>query len=205
MKKYFLGVAVILSILFCLFVLVGFVFNRVLSVPTGAMANTIIPGENIVTSRFYSEIKRGDIMVFKFPGDPKIPYIKRVIGMPGESIQIRGQKVFINNQELQEKRVQCEILQDDKAPLKEFSTDGTGIYSTYHDKNRELGYASHGMKYGVQEPFTIPAGEYFVLGDSRDNSLDSRYWGTVKADAMLFKARSIFSSPVDSRNFTDLK
>ncbi len=205
MKKYLFGLGGILLLFFCVFVLVGFVFNRVLSVPTGAMANTIIPGEHIVTSRFYSEIKRGDIMVFKYPGDPKIPYIKRVIGMPGETILIRGQKVFINNQELQEKRVQCEILQDDKAPLKEFSTEGTGNYSTYYDKNREPDYASHGKKYGVKEPFTIPAGEYFVMGDSRDNSLDSRYWGTVKTDAMLFKAKSIFSSPVVSRNLTELK
>ena len=205
MKKYLLTIAAILSILFCIFILVGFVFNRVMSVPTGAMANTIIPGELILTSRFYSEIKRGDIMVFKYPGDPKIPYIKRVIGMPGETIQIRGQKVFINYQELKEKRVQCELLQDDKAPLKEFSTEGTGNYSTYYDKNREPDDVSHEMKYGVQAPFTIPAGEYFVLGDSRDNSLDSRFWGTVKADAMLFKARSILSSPVTSRFFTELK
>ncbi len=205
MKKYLLTIAAILSILFCIFILVGFVFNRVMSVPTGAMANTIIPGELILTSRFYSEIKRGDIMVFKYPGDPKIPYIKRVIGMPGETIQIRGQKVFINDQELKEKRVQCELLQDDKAPLKEFSTEGTGNYSTYYDKNREPDDVSHEMKYGVQAPFTIPAGEYFVLGDSRDNSLDSRFWGTVKADAMLFKARSILSSPVTSRFFTELK
>jgi signal peptidase I len=204
MKKYLLTVAAILSILFCLYILVGFVFNRVMSVPTGAMANTIIPGELILTSRFYSEIKRGDIMVFKYPGDPKIPYIKRVIGMPGETIQIRGQKVFINNQELQEKRIQCELLQDDKAPLREISTEGTGNYSTYHDKDADHA-VSHQMKYGVNEPLKIPAGEYFVLGDSRENSLDSRYWGTVKANAMLFKARSILTSPVTSRSFTNLK
>ena len=205
MKKYFLGLFTILTLVFCVYVAVVFVFNRVMNVPTGGMANTIIPDELIVASRFYSEIKRGDIMVFRSPNEPKVPYIKRVIGMPGETILIRGRKVFINDKELREKRILCELLQDDKAPLKEFSTEGTGNYSTYYDKNREPDDVSHEMKYGVQAPFTIPAGEYFVLGDSRDNSLDSRFWGTVKADAMLFKARSILSSPVTSRFFTELK
>ena len=66
-------------------------------------------------------------MVFKYPLDPKINYIKRVIGLPGETIQIRGQKVFINDQELFEKRVLDEMnYRDEKAPLKEISSEGVG-------------------------------------------------------------------------------
>lgn len=207
MKKYILGIGAGLALLFLSLVGSGFYFNRVMNLPTGSMANTILPGEKFLVSGFYSEINRGDIMVFKFPPDPKISYIKRVIGLPGETIQIRGQKVFINNQELFEKRVTCEMnYQDEKAPLKEISIEGVGTYSTHHNKDNDPDDSTNSeMKYGVHEPLKIPSGEYFMMGDSRDNSLDSRYWGTVKAKAIEYKAKIIVSSPDDLRLFTDLK
>lgn len=144
-------------------------------------------------------------MIFKFPADTKIKYCMRVIGLLGEVIQVKGQKVYINNAELSEKRIHCEMdYQDLKAPLKEISAEGSSSYSTYHFSTDENA-SSRQMKFGVNEPYSIPAGEYFVLGDSRDNSLDSRFWGTVKAEAMLFKAIKIISSPDSARNFSDLK
>jgi signal peptidase I len=162
MKKYFLGLFAILTLVLCLYIAVVFIFNRVMNVPTGGMANTIIPDELIVASRFYSEIKRGDIMVFNSPNEPNTPYIKRVIGMPGETILIRGVTVFINDQELPERRVFCLLNRsDDKASLKEIFALGSGNYSVYFDKNEIRDDAStHQMKFAIRgEPFKIPAGE----------------------------------------------
>ncbi len=178
MKKYILGVVVAL-VLGVGLILSHLYFNRLVNLPTGGMSNTILPDEKVFSSGLYLEINRGDIMVFKYPKDPKINYIKRIVGMPGETIQIRGQKVFINDKELPEKRVLCELnYHDAKAPLKEISTEGTGSYNTYHDKEKlNNNSLNPEMKFAVDKPFQIPAGEYFVMGDSRDNSLDSRYWG----------------------------
>ena len=207
MRKYVIGVIGLIALIIFGIVVTGFYFNRILNMPTGSMSNTIIPGEKILVSGFFSQINRGDIMVFKFPKDPKIKYCMRVIGLSGETIEIRGQKVFINNQELIEKRVQTESSYlDDNSPLREFSTEGTGSYNTYH--NRVVATDDslhHQMKFGVQEPFKILVGEYFVMGDSRDNSVDSRFWGTVKANAMQYKAKKIISSPDPIRDFSDLK
>jgi signal peptidase I len=207
MKKIFLGIGVSLALLFLGLVGSGFYFNRIMYLPTGAMSNTIIVGEHILVSGFFSEIRRGDIMIFKFPNDPKIKYCMRVIGLPNETIQIRGQKVYINDQELFEKRIICELsYEGNNRQLKEISVEGSGSYNTYHDKDKSTDdpIPSY-IKYGVDQSFKIPAGEYFVMGDSRDNSLDSRSWGTVKTEAMLYKAKKIVSSPSDSRLFTDLK
>jgi signal peptidase I len=207
MKKYFLGALILLGLAFVGLIVTGFYFNRIMHLPTPGMSNTILVGEQILCTGVFSNINRGDIMIFKYPKDPKINYCMRVIGLPGETIQIRGQKVFINNKELQELRVQCEpSYLDDKSPLREFSTEGSGTYSTYHDRRIKVDDSTiQHMKFGIDAAFQIPAEEYFMMGDSRDNSEDSRYWGTVKTDFMQYKARKIISSPDPIRNFSDLK
>ncbi|MGH9753612.1 MAG: signal peptidase I [Blastocatellia bacterium] len=73
------------------------IYHRVVLVPTGAMANTIIPGDRVLCSTHVAEINRGDIVIFKLPTDPKVMYVKRVIGLPGETIQVKGRSVFINS------------------------------------------------------------------------------------------------------------
>src|SRR5262245_25467923 len=79
-------------------------FHRFVRVPTAAMANTIIPGDRVLCRTHLGEIKRGDIVLFKYATDPKVMYLKRVIGLPGETIQIKGRRVFINGGELPEER-----------------------------------------------------------------------------------------------------
>src|SRR5262245_25559146 len=97
------------------------------TVPTAAMANTILPGDSVLCLLHVGQIARGDIVMFELPDDPKVRYLKRVIGLPGERIQVRGVKIYINGQELAEARTfVADISTDRGAELKEISSEGQG-------------------------------------------------------------------------------
>lgn len=144
-------------------------------IPTGSMEQNLLIGDHLLVNKFiygihnsrlgkllpYREMRRGDVVVFKFPRDPAVDYVKRVIGLPGETIEILGRTVYVNGQ-----------------PLKE-------DYAYYSDP------ASERQHYG---PYRVPEGYYFVLGDNRDNSLDSRAWGFVPRDYVIGRAFIIYWS-----------
>lgn len=114
------------------------------TVPTGSMAKTIEPGDKLITSRLtylFSSPKRGDVIVFKFPDDEKQKFTKRIIGLPGEKVEIKDGKVYIN---------------DSPNPLNEPYVNGTVT--------------------GDYGPYNVPKDCYFMLGDNRGDSLDSRFW-----------------------------
>jgi signal peptidase I len=168
---------------------------RLDNVPTGSMANTIVPGDTVVISTEVGQIKRGDLVIFKLPPKPEVNYIKRIIGMPGETIQMKGMKVFINGRELPERRVMIALLPEQHRPYKELSSEGSGAYSVYYDQNGDHSEEGvPGMEFGVKAEYKIPTGHYFVLGDCRDNALDSRFWGTVPAENIIGRPVSIRSS-----------
>lgn len=141
----------------CAFIL-AFLINKFLIfkvvVPTGSMEPTVMPGDEIFATRIYnpSKIKRGEIVVFKKQGEKEL-LLKRVIGLPGDTIEIKdGGQVYVNGELLDEPFVKY--------------TDPLG--GTYH----------------------VPAGEYFMLGDNRANSRDSRYWKDpyIPGDDIVAKA-----------------
>jgi signal peptidase I len=194
-------------------------FLRLVTVPTGAMKNTILPGDHVALERFVTEIHRGDVVAFRYPRDPSTQFISRVVGLPGETIQIKSGVIFINGEELAEERsvVQRERTTDDKSALREISTTGAGSYRVYEyvkddeDESAMLAMmVEQDATFGGRQPFLIPPAEYFMMGDNRDNSLDSRFWGTVKREAITGKAWMIYWSGGDEgwrpkRIFTRVK
>jgi signal peptidase I len=199
-SKKMIALLIVIAILFGAWLFAA-LFFRYVKVPTGAMKNTILPGDRLVVNRFAQEIKRGDIIVFRYPKDTSILYVKRVIGLPGESIQIRQQKVYINGAELAEKRAfyaPDDSYEYDLKALKEERSEGEGSYTTLNQSRDETGEDEAlflpPTTFGLKEPFPIPQGHYFVLGDNRDDSLDSRYWGTVPKELITGKPFLIYAS-----------
>jgi signal peptidase I len=166
-------------------------------VPTGSMANTIIPGDYIVVKkRAFGAIRRGNLILFRYPEDPSVTYLFRVIGLPGEKIEIKDRSVLIDGRELPERRVTVRFDLDRlNMGLEEISAEGDGPYRVFYSERdglRESDLPSGG--YGTASPFQIPDNQYFVMGDNRDNSQDSRFWGTVSNPAIVGKPTMIYWS-----------
>lgn len=147
-------------------ILYGF---RVMSLSAASMANTILAGEKVAVTKFYGEIKRGDLIVFKWPKNPEILYLKRIIGLPGETIEVRGKQVFINGQELSEKRVKVDLTADDpnaNKPLQELAEEGAGEYRVFYDKvNWEGGDTDdHGHEICREVSISNPTRAVFYAG-----------------------------------------
>ena len=195
-------------------------------VPSASMENTIYVGDHFLVNKFIfgpgptlpvlpqREVRRGDIVVFKFPGESnpregivqyKTLFIKRVIGLPGETIQVKGANVYVNGKVLPEFRFETgdEERGNDKAELKKLkpTTERAGepyaVYYTHETLSKREGDSADvfsGFKYAVGEPFKIPEGHYFMMGDNRDNSADSRVWGPVRRDLIVGRAMFVIWS-----------
>lgn len=175
-------------------------FMRIIRVPTGAMSNTIVPGDRLVVHRSVGTINRGDIIVFQYPGDAAY-YVARVVGLPGETIQVQGKIVLVNGRALDEQRVLVEPEATPYEPLKEISSDGNGPYRVFYVRhaveNDEVG-EDNGGEFATGSPFRLPKDSYFVLGDNRDNSNDSRYRGAVPHNLIWGKPLFIYYSESES-------
>lgn len=139
-------------------------------IPTGSMRVTFLEGDRIfvdkVSYRFHPP-RRGDIIVFKYPLDPRKDFVKRLVGMPGERIEIKGGKIYINDK----------VLED--APFADH----------YYYNRNDWEYAKEG------QVIQVPAGQYFALGDNSAQSSDSRNWGFVPAKNLVGKAFFIWWPP----------
>ena len=231
-REYFeSGVVTIIMALFGM----TFVLQAV-KVPTGSMQNTIEIGDHLLVNKFIfgggapflpflpqRQIKRGDIVVFKYPGnqhDPnssrdrdsdniplKINYVKRVVGLPGEMLEFRGTTVYIDGKPLPEQVVTANLVSQ-KAPLSVVSAEPRkpeDTHPAYYDPETveaaEKGQTlARGFNFGVGKPVKIPDDSYFMMGDSRDNSLDSRVWGFVKRDYIFGRAMVIYWSYDESNS-----
>lgn len=204
---------------------------QAVKVPTGSMENTITIGDHLLVNKFIfapgpsapflpqRQIQRGDIIVFKYPGNKYNPksdydlpnnkpivtnYVKRVIGLPGDRLQIEGRNVIINGKVLPEHRIEA-IDHGDQGPveIKNNPPRKPGeTYDVYHDPTR-----SDPPLYPVFEnegngkEIVVPAESYFVMGDNRNNSQDSRYWGFVPRDLVIGRAMFVYWSYDETQPF----
>ncbi len=199
MRKRIIKWGLIVVVLLALGAFAGYrvFFLRMVRVPTGAMANTIIPGDHLIVRRTFGEVKRGDIIVFKWPKDPSVEYVSRVVGLPGETIEVRNRSVYIGGRAIPEQRV---MVKPDDSPesevLEELSSEGSGPYRVFYvsrEEAKELMPSEPGT-FGIETAFRIPDNQYFVMGDNRDNSYDSRMWGTVPRGLIWGKPTVIYWS-----------
>lgn len=169
-------------------------------VPGGSMSNTIVAGDHVLLMKSFSEIERGQVVVFRFPGDSN-RYIKRVVGLPGETIQHRGRTVYINGRALSEQKVLVERDDGSGAPLRIRSKDRSGPYPVFYSRtDDEEDYALEiETTFGTHEPLRLPPDSYFLMGDNRDNSEDSRYRGPVPRNMIWGTAVLIYYSQHSDR------
>lgn len=196
-------------------------------IPSGSMIPTLQVGDFILVNKFTYGVRlpivnqklvqlgdpqRGDVMVFHYPENPSVDYIKRVVGVPGDSVEYRNKQLFINGLE------QKQVAEGDY----NYVESGLNFVHTER-RSEELGAHKHDVLINPEMPNThlgsvadfkgrencdyqenrfscrVPAGQYFMMGDNRDNSRDSRYWGFVPDNQIVGKAFLIWM------NFSDLK
>ncbi len=180
-REYF--ESIVIAVILALFVRTWAV--QAFKIPTGSMENNLLIGDHLLVNKFVfapslgageravlpmREIRRGDIVVFKYPDEPDRDFIKRVIGLPGESLELRNKRVYVNGTPLEESYVHF------------LDPEGHSQEVTSFDVRERYG------------PVRVPEGQYFVMGDNRDNSQDSRYWGFLPRSYIKGKALMIYWS-----------
>jgi signal peptidase I len=175
--------ALLIAIIFVNFARI-FVFQA-FKIPTGSMEDNLKVGDHIIVNKFIfgpgdgigifplRQIRYGDIIVFRYPLQPETDFVKRVIGLPGDTITIRDKKVSVNGRPLDEPYV---LYADPQTyPANEM------LPEPYRSRDQ----------FG---PFTVPRGHYFAMGDNRDHSSDSRFWGTVPRSLIKGRAFMVYWS-----------
>ena len=175
--------SIVIAVILALFVRTWVV--QAFKIPTGSMENNLLIGDHLLVNKFVfgptassierallpvRDVRRGDVVVFKYPDEPERDFIKRVIGLPGESLELRAKKVYIDGQPLDEPYVHFLEPASESQEVTSFDV-------------RE--------RYG---PVRVPEGQYFVMGDNRDNSQDSRYWGYLPRHYIKGRALMIYWS-----------
>jgi signal peptidase I len=181
-REYFesIVIAVILALFIRTFVVQAF------KIPTGSMEENLLIGDHLLVNKFVfgpssaeravlpiKDAVRGDVVVFKYPEEPERDFIKRVIGLPGETVEVKEKKVYINGTALDEP------------------------YAHYLQPPSSTSHLDEVTSLDVRErygPVTVPPESYFVMGDNRDNSQDSRYWGFLPRSYIKGKALVIYWS-----------
>lgn len=180
-------------------------------IPSGSMMPTLLVGDFILVNKFawglrlpitkdkvvaLGEPKRGDVAVFRWPPNPKLDYIKRVIGVPGDRIRYQNKTLYINGEQVGVKA------------LGPYTPEGSGMRATgSYEATEQLGDVAHSVLINPMYPdfgpscgflghreITVPAGHYFMMGDNRDDSNDGRCWGLVPEENLVGKAFMIWMS-----------
>jgi signal peptidase I len=182
-------------------------------IPSSSMVPTLVIGDLILVNKFtygirlpiinkkiieISNPQRGDVMVFKYPKDTSLDYIKRVVGVPGDKIVYKNKRLTVNDNELSYEPLSDYLDEEHLSYSKQYRENLTGVSHKILNDERAPGYISNVDSFPYREmctyyssdgfACTVPAGHYFMMGDNRDNSLDSRYWGFVPDKNIVGKA-----------------
>ena len=173
-------------------------------IPSQSMEPTLLVGDHLLVNKFifggrghwydhflpYREIRRGDIIVFKFPFQDHPHYVKRVIGIPGDRVKIVDQQVYVNGRRI----VEPYIVRDPSAPYDPFGDNFPPRSPQYLQANMQPEWADEIFNYVHDGEIVVPPERYFAMGDNRDHSWDSRFWGFVDRDAVMGRPVVIYWS-----------
>jgi signal peptidase I len=152
------------------------------------MYPTIEGGDHVMTSRILGTLHRGDLIVFDYPLDPTKRYLKRIVALGGDTIEIRQGQIILNGKPVERlaSDQSCGVYEK-KCTIRQETLDG----KTYRVAllNDDIPVDRSSREFG---PVTIPEGRVFVLGDNRDNSADSRYWGNVPVELITAKPKFVY-------------
>jgi signal peptidase I len=200
LSEYFesLLVTVLLALFATTFILQAF------KIPSPSMETTLLVGDHLLVNKFifgghgawyekflpYRPLERGDIIVFKYPFQDHTHYVKRVIGLPGDRLKIVDQRVFVNGKALNEPYVTHDPNVGYDPLNYNFPPKGVQLYSSPLVPE----WANTFKNYVHGDEIVVPPGKYFAMGDNRDHSADSRYWGFVDRDAIMGRPFLIYWS-----------
>ncbi|MFN6993137.1 MAG: signal peptidase I [Aquincola tertiaricarbonis] len=198
-------------VILAVFLLRSFLFEP-FKIPSGSMIPTLLVGDLILVNKFHYGIRlpvinkkvvpindpqRGDVVVFRYPVDTRVDYIKRVVGVPGDEVAYINKRLTINGQPVPLTPLPDFYDEDSRRYAQHFSEKlGEVEHQVLNDKDRPAFIpGSHSFPYSDQCSYTaegvtckVPAGHYFMMGDNRDNSQDSRYWGFVPDENIVGRA-----------------
>lgn len=181
-------------------------------IPSSSMVPTLQIGDLILVNKFTYGIRlpiinkkiieinnpqRGDVMVFKYPEDTSLDYIKRIVGVPGDKVTYKNKRLSVNDKELPYQPLPDYLDEEHLVYSKQFVEDLTGVSHKIITDDRSPSFVPNPHNFPQRElctynaegfTCTVPAGQYFMMGDNRDNSLDSRYWGFVPDQNIVGKA-----------------
>src|SRR5579862_1131156 len=183
-------------------------------IPSQSMEPTLLVGDHLLVNKFifggrghwydrvlpYREIRRGDIIVFKFPFQDHPHYVKRVIGIPGDRVKIVDQQVYVNGKRI----IEPYIVRDPSAPYDPFGDNFPPRSPQYLQANMQPEWSDQIFDYIHDGEIVVPPNKYFAMGDNRDHSWDSRYWGFVDREAVMGRPVVIYWSIASSEDeYTD--
>ena len=202
-------------VILIVFVLRSFLYEP-FKIPSESMVPTLVVGDFILVNKFNYGVRlpvinkkivdvnlpqRGDVMVFRYPEDPAKDFIKRVVGIPGDKIVYKNKRLVINDQPILTEQLDSQTRVDDRLTFQSYDVVreklGAKPHLSYLDPRmpgvrlggvREFPNRANCAYNDDQMTCTVPAGHYFMMGDNRDNSEDSRYWGFVPEENIVGKA-----------------
>jgi len=190
-------VTVVLALYLTTFIVQAF------KIPSSSMEDTLLVGDHLLVNKFvfgdaagrgwsllpYRGVRRGDIIVFKYPYEPHQHFVKRVVGLPGDRLKIVDREVYVNGEPLSEP---YKIHR--RPPLLGRFQDNFPVQGDYFAYATEPGWAEEVARLTQGDELVIPPHKYFAMGDNRDNSQDSRYWGFVDRQNIIGRPLLIYWS-----------